>query len=191
MKRLNRYLTSDETTHYVTRHEDKTNAVELRNATFNWEKEQGKSSLVTLSNISLRIPKGSLVAIVGSVGSGKSSFLYSLLGEMEHLSGTINVSGDQSIAYVAQQAWIQNNTVRDNILFGKRYRPEKYNRVIGACALKPDFAMLTAGDATEIGEKGINLSGGQKQRVSIARACYSDSDLYLFDDPLSAGKWNF
>lgn len=92
------------------------------------------------------------------------------------------------IAYVAQQAWIQNATVRDNILFGKLYDPIKYKKIINACALKPDLDMLPAGDKTEIGEKGINLSGGQKQRISLARAVYSNADVFLLDDPLSAGK---
>ncbi len=93
----------------------------------------------------------------------------------------------RNIAYVAQQAWIQNATVRDNILFGKRYEPMKYKKVIHACALKPDLDMLPARDKTEIGEKGINLSGGQKQRISLARAVYSNADVFLLDDPLSAG----
>lgn len=91
-----------------------------------------------------------------------------------------------TIAYIPQQAWIQNATLRDNILFGKPFDKVLYNRVIEACALTQDFQMLPAGDQTEIGEKGINLSGGQKQRVSLARAVYHNSDIYLFDDPLSA-----
>ena len=90
------------------------------------------------------------------------------------------------MAYVSQQAWIQNATLRDNILFGQPFNHSNYNRVIQACALIQDIKMLPAGDKTEIGEKGINLSGGQKQRVSLARAVYSNSDVYLFDDPLSA-----
>lgn len=93
-----------------------------------------------------------------------------------------------NLAYVAQQAWIQNATVRENILFGKPYDPAKYERVIEACALKPDLEILPGGDKTEIGEKGINLSGGQKQRIALARAVYSNADVYLFDDPLSAGN---
>ena len=121
---------------------------------------------------------------MGKVGSGKSSFLDSLLGEMNKLSGAINISG--SISYVPQQAWIQNESVRNNITFGNEYSEEKYNRIVDACALKSDFGILAAGDETEIGERGINLSGGQKQRVSLARAAYNDTDIYLLDDPLSA-----
>lgn len=91
-----------------------------------------------------------------------------------------------SIAYVPQQAWIVNATLRDNILFGSQYDEERYNKVIYASGLEPDMAMLPGGDLTEIGERGINLSGGQKQRVSLARAAYQNADIYLLDDPLSA-----
>lgn len=132
----------------------------------------------------MKVEKNTLCAVVGTVGSGKSSVVQALLGEMDKISGKVNTLG--SVAYVPQQAWIQNATVRDNILFGKPYDAKKYNRVVNACALKPDFAMLSGGDQTEIGEKGINLSGGQKQRISMARAVYSDADIYLLDDPLSA-----
>lgn len=103
---------------------------------------------------------------------------------MERISGVVTTNG--TIAYVSQQAWIQNATLKDNILFGKPYNKKTYDRVVEACALKPDFDMLPAGDMTEIGEKGINLSGGQKQRVSLARAAYNDADIYFLDDPLSA-----
>ncbi|KAJ8311732.1 hypothetical protein KUTeg_011087 [Tegillarca granosa] len=91
-----------------------------------------------------------------------------------------------SLAYVPQEAWIQNLTLRDNILFGNRYVEKKYQRIIKACALEQDLTVLSAGDMTEIGEKGINISGGQKQRVSLARAVYCNADIYLLDDPLSA-----
>lgn len=103
---------------------------------------------------------------------------------MDKIKGRVNTVG--SIAYVAQQAWIQNATLKDNILFGKPYDKKKYDRVVEACALKPDFEMLPGADLTEIGEKGINLSGGQKQRVSLARAVYADANIYFLDDPLSA-----
>ena len=107
-----------------------------------------------------------------------------MLGELEKLSGSVNVVGN--IAYVPQQAWMQNATVKDNILFGKVYNKAKYEGVIDACALRSDLKILPGGDSTEIGEKGINLSGGQKQRVSLARAVYNDAEIYLLDDPLSA-----
>lgn len=133
-------------------------------------------------NITLK--NKTLTAVVGTVGAGKSSMLSALLGEMVKVTGKVNTFG--SIAYVPQQAWIQNATLMDNILFGKPYENEKYNKIINACALKSDFDILPGGDQTEIGEKGINLSGGQKQRVSLARAIYADADIYLLDDPLSA-----
>lgn len=122
--------------------------------------------------------------MVGTVGSGKSSLISAFLGEMEKLSGKVNTYG--SIAYVSQQAWIQNATLKDNILFGQPLNTELYEKVIEACALKPDLSILPGGDMTEIGEKGINLSGGQKQRVSLARAVYANADIYILDDPLSA-----
>lgn len=103
---------------------------------------------------------------------------------MDKISGEVNTVGN--IAYVSQQAWIQNATLQDNILFGRAMDRERYNKIISACALRPDLDMLAKGDQTEIGEKGINISGGQKQRISLARAVYADADIYFFDDPLSA-----
>lgn len=150
----------------------------IENGEFSWGDE------ITLRNINIEVKKGSLVALVGTVGSGKSSVVQAFLGEMEKLAGVVNTVG--KLAYVPQQAWIQNATVRDNILFGQTYDRKRYNKVIDACALRADIDILSAGDLTEIGEKGINLSGGQKQRISLARAVYSDADLYLLDDPLSA-----
>uniref|UniRef100_A0A8C9W4M8 ATP-binding cassette, sub-family C (CFTR/MRP), member 3 n=1 Tax=Scleropages formosus TaxID=113540 RepID=A0A8C9W4M8_SCLFO len=135
-------------------------------------------------HINLMVPQGSLLAVVGHVGCGKSSLVCALLGEMEKLEGEISILG--SVAYVPQQAWIQNATLRDNILFGQPYNECKYRAVLDACALTPDLDVLPGGDMTEIGEKGINLSGGQRQRVSLARALYNDADVYLLDDPLSA-----
>ncbi|XP_054702251.1 ATP-binding cassette sub-family C member 3 isoform X2 [Grus americana] len=156
------------------------NAISVTNATFSWGKELKPS----LKDINLLVPSGALVAIVGHVGCGKSSLVSALLGEMEKLEGEVAVKG--SVAYVPQQAWIQNATLKDNILFGQAPNEQKYQNVLEACALKTDLEVLPGGDQTEIGEKGINLSGGQRQRVSLARAVYSNSDIYLLDDPLSA-----
>jgi ATP-binding cassette subfamily C (CFTR/MRP) protein 1 len=103
---------------------------------------------------------------------------------MTKISGEINVDG--SVAYVSQQAWIQNETVKENIRFGNDWNEHFYEEIIKSCALTSDLNILPAGDLTEIGEKGINLSGGQRQRVSLARAVYMNSDIYLLDDPLSA-----
>ncbi|XP_076436012.1 ATP-binding cassette sub-family C member 5-like [Babylonia areolata] len=137
-----------------------------------------------LINISFTLKKGQLLGVCGSVGSGKSSLIQAILGRMDKLSGSICVGG--TIAYVPQQAWIMNATARDNILFGTPYNEDRYSKVVEACALQADFASMVSGDLTEIGERGINLSGGQKQRLSMARALYSDRDIYLLDDPLSA-----
>ncbi|XP_072049289.1 ATP-binding cassette sub-family C member 5-like [Amphiura filiformis] len=143
------------------------------------------SSLVTcLFDMDLVVKKGSLVGICGSVGSGKSSIISALLGRMVKMNGTVALEG--SIAYVSQQACIFNATVKENILFGDDYDEERYAKAIDACSLQEDLDILAQGDETEIGERGINLSGGQKQRVSMARALYSNADVYLLDDPLSA-----
>ncbi|XP_029311727.1 canalicular multispecific organic anion transporter 2 isoform X4 [Cottoperca gobio] len=155
-------------------------SVTVVNGKFTWSKEDP----AVLHNINVLVPQGSLLAVVGLVGCGKSSLLSALLGEVEKLEGEVSIRG--SVAYVPQQAWIQNATLRDNILFGKLYNEQKYRCVLEACALTPDLEVLPGGDMTEIGEKGINLSGGQRQRVSLARALYSDTDVYLLDDPLSA-----
>ncbi|KAL8625042.1 hypothetical protein ACOMHN_012051 [Nucella lapillus] len=137
-----------------------------------------------LSNITFSLKKNQLLGVCGSVGSGKSSLIQAILGRMERMSGSVAVTG--SVAYVPQQAWIMNATARDNILFSSPYHQQRYNKVVEACALQSDFDSMLSGDLTEIGERGINLSGGQKQRISMARALYSDRDLYLLDDPLSA-----
>ncbi|XP_004713507.1 ATP-binding cassette sub-family C member 5 isoform X1 [Echinops telfairi] len=138
----------------------------------------------TLYGIDLEIQEGKLVGICGSVGSGKTSLISAILGQMTLLEGSIAVSG--TFAYVAQQAWILNATLRDNILFGKEFDEERYNTVLNSCCLRPDLAILPNSDLTEIGERGANLSGGQRQRISLARALYSDRSIYILDDPLSA-----
>ncbi|PXF49940.1 Multidrug resistance-associated protein 1 [Gracilariopsis chorda] len=137
-----------------------------------------------LSDINLKMKSGQLVAIIGRVGSGKSSLIHAILGEMRKLRGSVTLHG--SVAYVAQTAWIFNDTLRNNITFGKDFDEHLYKKAISVSALEHDMNILPAGDMTAIGEKGINLSGGQKQRVSIARAVYANADVYLFDDPLSA-----
>ncbi|XP_023385436.1 multidrug resistance-associated protein 1 [Pteropus vampyrus] len=157
-----------------------TNSITVKNATFTW----ARNDPPTLNGITFSIPEGSLVAVVGQVGCGKSSLLSALLAEMDKVEGHVTIKG--SVAYVPQQAWIQNDSLRENILFGRQLQERYYKAVIEACALLPDLEILPSGDRTEIGEKGVNLSGGQKQRVSLARAVYCDSDIYLFDDPLSA-----
>eukprot|EP01038_Epipyxis_sp_PR26KG_P012636 gene12636-16943_t len=140
--------------------------------------------LISLSRISLYASPFSLTSIVGTVGSGKSSLLSTLLGNTRLFSGVVATRG--SIAYTNQVSFIQNSSVRDNILFGQHYDEERYQRTLFECSLLSDLEVLPAGDATEIGERGINLSGGQKARVALARAVYSNADIYLLDDPLSA-----
>ena len=123
------------------------NPIEVENGSFSWSPDEPP----TLKNINLNIKPGSLVAVVGHVGAGKSSLISALLGEMEKITGRVNTTGH--IAFVPQQAWIQNCSLRDNILFGKGYDESNYNQVVESCALKPDLAMLPGGDTTEIGEK--------------------------------------
>ncbi|XP_059176453.1 ATP-binding cassette sub-family C member 2-like [Physella acuta] len=181
IKRINTFLVTDDLdTSITTWDHDSEHAISIQRGTFTWDRELQP----TLRNINLEVPVGQLTAIVGPVGSGKSSLILSILGEMEKIQGQVTVKS--RVAYVSQQAWIQNATVRDNILFGQRYHRQRYRQVVKLCELERDLQILEAGDQTEIGEKGINLSGGQKQRVNLARAVYSNADIFLFDDPLSA-----
>ncbi|CAK7197677.1 ATP-binding cassette transporter yor1 [Sporothrix eucalyptigena] len=137
-----------------------------------------------LHDLNFSIGRNELVAVIGSVGSGKSSLLAALAGDMRKTNGEVVLGASR--AFCPQYAWIQNATLRKNIMFGKEYNEKWYKDVIKACALQPDLDMLPAGDATEIGERGITISGGQKQRLNIARAIYFDADIVLMDDPLSA-----
>uniref|UniRef100_A0AAR5P0Y0 ABC-type glutathione-S-conjugate transporter n=2 Tax=Dendroctonus ponderosae TaxID=77166 RepID=A0AAR5P0Y0_DENPD len=179
VKRINTFMNAEELDpNNVSHDETEADPLVIENGSFSW----GEDSI--LKGINIRIPHKTLTAIVGSVGAGKSSLISAFLGEMDKVSGRVNTYG--TVAYVSQQAWIQNATLKDNILFGKSYDKDLYDKVIEGCALKPDFDMLPGGDQTEIGEKGINLSGGQKQRVSLARAVYADAEIYYLDDPLSA-----
>ncbi|NWR46395.1 MRP1 protein, partial [Regulus satrapa] len=155
-------------------------SVTIRNGTFCWSKETSPC----LRSIDLSVPQGSLLAVVGQVGAGKSSLLAAVLGELEATHGCVSVK--DTTAYVPQQAWVLNASVKDNILFGKEMDESWFNRVTEACALRPDLETFPAGQKTEIGEKGVNLSGGQKQRVNLARAVYQKASIYLLDDPLAA-----
>ncbi|XP_063169177.1 ATP-binding cassette sub-family C member 12-like [Candoia aspera] len=147
-----------------------------------------------LQNISFIVEKGKVLGICGNIGSGKSSIITAILGQMYLYHGTVAVDG--TLAYVSQQAWIFHGSVRENILFGEDYDEQRYNHTIKVCSLKSDMECLSYGDMTEIGERGLNLSGGQKQRINLARAVYANRDIYLLDDPLSAvdahvGKYIF
>ncbi|NXW77005.1 MRP1 protein, partial [Hirundo rustica] len=155
-------------------------SITIRNGTFCWSKETSSC----LRSIELSVPQGSLLAVVGQVGAGKSSLLAAVLGELQATDGCVTMK--DTAAYVPQQAWVLNASVEDNILFGKEMDEAWFNRVTEACALHPDLETFPAGRKSEIGEKGINLSGGQKQRVNLARAVYQKASIYLLDDPLSA-----
>jgi len=181
LDRVNKFMNNDELDEDAVTHETiNGDAVTINEGNFKW----GPDEPTVLHDINISVKKGSLTAVVGTVGCGKSSLISAMLGEMHKETGVVSTVG--KIAYVPQQAWIQNSTLRDNILFCVEDNENKYEAVIDDCALRTDLEILPAGDQTEIGEKGINLSGGQKQRVSLARAVYSESDLYFLDDPLSA-----
>jgi ATP-binding cassette, subfamily C (CFTR/MRP), member 1 len=137
-----------------------------------------------IRNINMSIGRDELVAIIGSVGSGKSSLLSALAGDMRKTGGKVKIGATR--AFCPQSAWIQNASVRSNIVFGQEFDPDWYDSVIDASALRLDFEQLPAGDMTEIGERGFTISGGQKQRINIARAMYFGADIILLDDPLSA-----
>ncbi|KAF9618303.1 hypothetical protein IFM89_000938, partial [Coptis chinensis] len=156
-------------------------SIEIRDGYFTWDIS---SSSPTLKDINFEVFHGMRVAVCGTVGSGKSSLLSCILGEVPKVSGSVKLSGTK--AYIPQSPWIQSGKIEENILFGKEMDREKYETVLEACSLKKDLEILSFGDQTVIGERGINLSGGQKQRIQIARALYQDADIYLFDDPFSA-----
>eukprot|EP00081_Caenorhabditis_elegans_P026970 NP_510616.2 Uncharacterized protein CELE_E03G2.2 [Caenorhabditis elegans] len=157
-----------------------TNTVEIHSGSFAWDSAEAR----ILSDIEFLAGSKELVTVVGSVGSGKSSLLLAALGEMEKVCGYVGVRG--SVAYLSQQPWILNQSLKKNVLMQADLNDVLYKKVIESCALKEDLKQLPDGDDTEIGEKGINLSGGQKARIALARAVYQSKDVYFLDDPLSA-----
>ena len=208
--RVEEFLNEDETEKYdQLQHELKGDngdpTIGFDNATLTWGSKdtqdgQGHSAFRMIS-ISLRFQVGRLNIIVGPTGSGKTSLLMALLGEMTLLDGSVYLPGGQSremlrpnpdtgltesVAYCSQQAWLVNDTIKQNILFASPFDESRYRSVIAACALERDLEILDKGDSTLVGEKGITLSGGQKQRISLARALYSTSRHVLLDDCLSA-----
>ena len=142
------------------------------------------STFPAISNFSLKATSGQLIGITGQVGSGKTSLLMGILGELSVSSGEISCTG--KIAYASQTPWVYSGTLLDNIVFGMKFDEQKYCKVIEVCDLGKDIASFPKQDQTEIGQRGVILSGGQRARVSLARAIYSDADIYLLDDPLSA-----
>lgn len=159
-------------------------AINITNGEFEWEAFNDDDDNYKLKNINLNIQQGEFIVITGPTGSGKSSLLQAINGQgINKLQGSVSINGS-SIFY--EMPWIQSATVRDNITFGKHFDAILYRKVIEACALESDIALLQAGDLTEVGERGVTLSGGQKARISLARAIYADKDVYLLDDVLSA-----
>ncbi|KAK6459277.1 P-loop containing nucleoside triphosphate hydrolase protein [Scheffersomyces xylosifermentans] len=171
----------------------------FENATLSWNSQSEND--FKLRDLDISFKAGKLNVIIGPTGAGKTSLLLGLLGEMELLHGDVYLPGviprdelvidpqtglTESVAYCSQSAWLLNETIRNNITFGAPFNQDRYSKVVDACGLTRDFEILSAGDATEVGEKGITLSGGQKQRVSLARALYSNSKHLLLDDCLSA-----
>ncbi|KAK9791817.1 hypothetical protein WJX73_008914 [Symbiochloris irregularis] len=165
----------------------------MREAAFAWAKASGKNGRLlpgtagaaTLRDINLEIScQGGLTVILGSPGSGKSALLTAILGELVGCGGSTQVTS--RVAYAGQEPWIMSASVRDNIIFGRRFDQDRYLQVVHACALEADLAQMPAGDATQAGDRGAKLSGGQRARIAMARALYEDSDLYLLDDVLAA-----
>ncbi|CAN0919726.1 ABC transporter C family member 13 [Linum grandiflorum] len=159
-------------------------AVILCDACCAWSSSDEKPENTVLYHVNLSLPKGTLIVVTGEVGSGKSSLLGAILGEMQLINGYIHSSG--TVAYVPQVPWILAGTIRDNILFGKNYDSKRYLDTVKACALDVEISLMAGGDMACIGEQGLNLSGGQRARIVLARAIYQGSDLYLLDDVLSA-----
>ncbi|XP_041973568.1 ATP-binding cassette sub-family C member 4-like [Aricia agestis] len=157
-------------------------ALDLKAAHALWD---SSSTVPSLCNVSLSINPGEFIGIIGPVGSGKSSLLQVILGELELSNGELSL-GNAKISYACQEPWLFAGTIRQNILFGLPYNQTLYDKVIQACALIHDLELLPNGDSTVVGDRGVTLSGGQKARVSLARACYRKADIYLLDDPLSA-----
>ncbi|XP_074587470.1 ABC transporter C family member 8-like isoform X2 [Curcuma longa] len=184
LDRINTFLLEDEIKEedvMKNQAQDSSLGIQVRNGSFRWEPDE---SVPTLKNLNLSINRGEKIAVCGPVGSGKSSLLYAILGEIPKLSGSVEVFG--SIAYVSQTSWIQSGTIRDNILYGKPMDRALYDKAIKCSALDKDMDNFDHGDLTEIGQRGLNMSGGQKQRIQLARAVYNDADIYLLDDPFSA-----
>ncbi|KAF0901840.1 hypothetical protein E2562_006467 [Oryza meyeriana var. granulata] len=184
LDRIEKFLAEDEIKDDDVRRvpsDNNSRIIHVQDGSFSWN---GSAAELTLENVHLSIRRGEKVAVCGPVGSGKSSFLCALLGEIPRTSGLVELYG--TVAYVSQNSWIQSGSVRDNILFGKPFNKERYDKAIKACALNKDIENFDHGDLTEIGQRGLNMSGGQKQRIQLARAVYSDADVYLLDDPFSA-----
>ncbi|XP_020629411.1 multidrug resistance-associated protein 4-like isoform X2 [Orbicella faveolata] len=156
--------------------------VVVKGVTSTWHQESNDKA--TLQDVSFEVGKGDLCMVVGPVGSGKSSLLMTMMGELRIIEGNLFIKG--SIGYVPQQAWVFSGSVKQNIVFGQAFEEDRYDKVMSACCLEQDVELLPEGDLTLVGEKGVTLSGGQKARLCLARAVYYKADIYILDDPLSA-----
>lgn len=209
LDRVDKYLNEDETDKYKQLADEDASEprIALENATLTWgtgKKNQNgeQDETFRLIDVDVEFSIGKLNIIAGQTGSGKTSLLMALLGEMKLLEGRVYLPGGtanraelpvdprtgliESVAYCAQEAWLVNDTIKENITFASPFDERRYNAVIKACALERDLQILDSGDETLVGEKGIGLSGGQKQRISLARAIYSKARHILLDDCLSA-----
>ncbi|KAF5283708.1 hypothetical protein FQR65_LT13743 [Abscondita terminalis] len=157
------------------------NAVYMQCGTAKWS---DSSTVNTFTNLNIRIKSGSLVSVIGSIGSGKTSLLHAILRELPLLQGTLEING--IVSYASQEPWIFSGNVRQNIIFGQPLNPNRYGAVVKKCCLERDFSLFPHGDRTLVGERGVSLSGGQRARINLARAIYKEADIYLLDDPLSA-----
>ncbi|XP_059225376.1 probable multidrug resistance-associated protein lethal(2)03659 [Stomoxys calcitrans] len=160
---------------------EKEPGVVITNMTAKWDRKALENNL---DNVTLEFKPRQLIAVIGTVGSGKSTLIQTILGELPPVSGSISVNG--TVSYASQEPWLFTGTVRQNILFGQPMDRRRYNITIKKCALERDFELLPYGDKTIVGERGASLSGGQKARINLARAVYRQADIYLLDDPLSA-----
>ena len=189
-KRLKEFLSLDNInwlTYYSFAHSNnesesnETLLMDINNADFKWKKDDSS----VLNELNLKVKQGQLIGIIGKVGCGKSSLLHAIMAEITKTFGSIKINAEvcsNGFAYVGQDGWIKADTIRENILFGAKFNPEFYNKVIEACALIPDLESFPNGDETFVGNNGVTLSGGQKTRLALARACYAaDKQVYLFD----------
>lgn len=175
-----------------------TELIGIRNASFTWTSDSNGTITPGSSrrNFTLRISdevifrNGKINLIVGPTGCGKTSLLMALLGELHYVpagpDSWYSLPRTEGVAYAAQESWVQNETIRNNILFGSQYNEQRYKKVIYQCGLSRDLSLFDAGDETEVGEKGLTLSGGQKARITLARAIYSRAQILILDDVLAA-----
>ncbi|KAK5647088.1 hypothetical protein RI129_005552 [Pyrocoelia pectoralis] len=188
IKRLQEFLLNDEFSEKksITNNNEfvldpKQPSLKLVNVTSNWRSDSVEHAL---TNMNISMDEGTLLGVIGPVGSGKTSLLLTILGELHIPEGSVQVNG--RISYASQEPWVFAATVRQNIIFGQVFDKDRYNEVVHVCSLEKDFKQLPDGDYTMVGERGASLSGGQKARINLARAVYRHADIYLLDDPLSA-----